>query len=170
MAPVNFLVQPQDLDEINNKLDIVVALLERWDRERQEVNKATLPIRIAQEPSLETDMAGLTKPTQKRKKRPFVTTDEDAPGKQPAKEKKRSSKKIIRISEEEEEVAMSEREETKDGTNVNTTTQTFDSQVPEKPKKLKKKSLQGEKIKQFAQKSDPIEEPEEEDDFVIQKL
>jgi hypothetical protein len=48
MAPVNFLVQPQELDELNFKLDRVLALLERWDRERQEAASVTVPIRTTQ--------------------------------------------------------------------------------------------------------------------------
>jgi len=173
MAPVNFLVQPQDLDEINNKLDIVIALLERWDRDRQETNNVTLPIRTTQDPSLEIeiDTVSPVKPTQKRKKRPYVTSDEDGPVKRPAKEKKRAApKKTIQISEEEEDTPESDNEGPKKHN---------DDKLPEKPKKLKKKS-QGalprhtetqQKIKlSFAQKSDPSEEPVDDDEFVIEKM
>ena len=60
MSPVNFLVQPQDLDEINGKLDTVLALLERWDRERQEAKSVTVPIRTTADAGGQADLVGLS--------------------------------------------------------------------------------------------------------------
>lgn len=194
MAPVNFLVQPQDLDEINNKLDIVIALLERWDKDRQEVNKVTLPIRTTNEPSIENDNVMPVKPTQKRKKRPYFTSDDDAPMKRLPKEKKKAPpKRYIHVSEsaEEEETAPETEHEFTKEKKVKKTIQDSEEDeplktdnvgnvnplLPEKLKKMKKKlpaqhqNPEPPKLsKTFAQKSDPVDELDNDDDFVIEKI
>ena len=191
MAPVNFLVQPQDLDEINNKLDVVIALLERWDKERQETNKVTLPIRTTQDPSVELEIDTVTpvKPTQKRKKRPYVTSDEDGPVKQqqPTKIKRGaapSPKKTIQLSEEEEDTPQTDNEDPpKTKIITKSMLRSFASNVAKKEAKSRTVGPQAgtsrandvgepQKIKlSFAQKSDPPEEQEnEDDDFVIEKM
>lgn len=70
MAPVNFLVQPQDLDEINGKLDTVLALLERWDRERQEAKSMTVPIRTTPDPTLQAHVAELRAASKQKRRAP----------------------------------------------------------------------------------------------------
>lgn len=169
MSPVNFLVQPQDLDEINGKLDTVLALLERWDRERQEAKSVTVPIRTTADAGGQADLVGLSAaPKQKRR----------APSAQPEPKPRKRRDPVSPVSSE-------------DSGEATAAAPSDELAEPAAPlRRLKKRGaveapLQGSDArraaqvqgqdarrapkKTFVQKSDPPEEGDD-DDFVIEKM
>lgn len=170
MAPVNFLVQPQELDELNFKLDRVLALLERWDRERQEAASVTVPIRTTQGvEARDEEVQGLVavRPAQplapKARRRAERKPDDTEAAWQPA--EARRGTEAVRERKEPRATAEALRERKPAEARL-----VAERRLAEPRPTTETGREPPEPTRTFAQKSDDVEDDASDDEFVIKKV